>query len=360
MQPDILEAIRALRRDHAYLYLLPTSQMRIDVVDVVEPYGPIIVNLYDPTKGQGPSTSRTVSISAGMIRRYANAFREGVPVNIDRVLGGSYNTRSALESLLAHTPEFYYCYPGRIDSAESSTKIEEGHKHLLWLPNEPHWDGVPRERRVENMTISEISSLEAIYDAVVLPEEPQSCVPQCIARRHAQIQIALAEIGIALGFRIWIAQNDKAILYKGKRLGELDGVIKSLEDERLLAANHEGIHAALLIDVIWFRNARFMPAVIEVEHTTGVTSGLTRMKNLQDILPPIPRRWVVAAADEDCERVMRETNKEQFHSLNTWFLPYSSVDELYSLCQRRNLRGTNDEFLDSFMVPCLSGQLANA
>lgn len=36
--------------------------------------------------------------------------------------------------------------------------------------------------------------------------------------------------------------------------------------------------AALLIDVVWFRNARFTPAVIEIEHTTGVTSGLTRMQ----------------------------------------------------------------------------------
>ena len=49
-----------------------------------------------------------------MIWRVANAISEGEPINFDRVLGGSYNTRSVLESLLASTPEFYYCYPGRI------------------------------------------------------------------------------------------------------------------------------------------------------------------------------------------------------------------------------------------------------
>jgi len=53
----------------------------------------------------------------------------------------------------------------------------------------------------------------------------------------------------------------------------------------------DAVRAALMIDVIWFRNATFMPAVIEIEHTTGVTSGLTRMKNFQDRLPQFPTRW---------------------------------------------------------------------
>lgn len=295
-----------------------------------------------------------------MIRRVANAISPGMPINIDRILGASYNTRSALETLLAHTPQFKYCYPGRIEIGESSTQIKEGHKHLLWLPEEPHALGVIEKKDVQGMTISEIPSREAIYEALTLPGElveDSSAIgflPPEIQRRHAQIQIALLEIGKQLGFKTWIAQNDKGILYKGKKLGETEGVLPRLSDLPQISAYSEAVKAALLIDVVWFRNAKFIPAVIEIEHTTGVTSGLTRMKTFQDSIPPFPIRWVIAASDEDREKVMTEANKPQFKSLNAQFFPYSSIEELYSLCQRRNIKGVNEEFLDSFMEPCLS------
>jgi len=63
-------------------------------------------------------------------------------------------------------------------------------------------------------------------------------------------------------------------------------VIVSLRDEKLLSAYIEASQAALMIDCIWFKNGKLMPAVMEVEHSTGVTSGLTRMKNFQDIFIP--------------------------------------------------------------------------
>lgn len=275
-------------------------------------------------------------------------------------MAGSYNVRSAFEALLAHTPQFYFCYPGRIDISESSTEIKEGHKHLMWLPNEPHKQGIPVEKKVTNMTISEIPSQEAIYEALVLPPERlqpgtqlEARVAPEIQRRHAQIQIALVEIARQLGFKTWVAQNDKGIVYKGKKLGEMDGVLLRLEDVKLLEAFDDAIRAALLIDVIWFRNTKFMPAVIEIEHSTGVTSGLARMKNFQDRIPEFRTRWVIAAPDEDREKVLTECNKPQFRSLNAQFFPYSGVDELYSLCQRRKIRGVGDEFLDCFMEQSL-------
>jgi type II restriction enzyme len=133
--------------------------------------------------------------------------------------------------------------------------------------------------------------------------------------------------------------------------------VPSLQDVNN-AGFDDAVRAALMIDVIWFRNATFMPAVIEIEHTTGVTSGLTRMKNFQDRLPQFPTRWVIAAADEDRDKVIVESNKPQFRSLRAQFFPYSAIDELYSLSQRRKLQGVTDEFLDCFMEPCVP-QLAN-
>ncbi|MGH9513206.1 MAG: hypothetical protein ACRD2U_13825 [Terriglobales bacterium] len=356
---DIRQAIANLPKNRAYNYISPRTRTKIEIVNAAPPEGPITIKRYNPSKGQTPKAAKVETISAAMIRRVAHAISEGVPINIDRILGASYNTRSALEALLAHTPQFQYCYPGRIEFGESSTEIRKGHKHLMWLPNEPHKAGVTLYRDVKDMTISEIPSRDAVYEALVLPAEAistgpvEAAPPPEVQRRHAQIQIALVEIGRQLGFKTWVAQNDKAIMYKGKKLGEMDGVVVRLEDVQLLQAYNDAVKAALLIDVVWFRNAKFMPAVIEIEHTTGVTSGLTRMQNFKDRIPPFPTRWVIAAADEDRDKVMQECNKPQFRGLNAQFLAYSSVDELYSLCQRRKIKGVNDDFLDCFMEPCL-------
>jgi formylglycine-generating enzyme required for sulfatase activity len=72
-----------------------------------------------------------------------------------------------LEALLAHTPEFYYCYPGRIEGNISNSKIRKGHKHLLWLPNKPHNLGQIAETKTEQI-ISEIPSQSAIYAAKIV------------------------------------------------------------------------------------------------------------------------------------------------------------------------------------------------
>ena len=52
---------------------------------------------------------------------------------------------------------------------------------------------------------------------------------------------------------------------------------------------------------------------------------------------------------------MQETNKPMFQGLRTWFFPYSAIEELYSLCQRRKItqQSVNEPFLEKFMEPCL-------
>ena len=88
---------------------------------------------------------------------------------------------------------------------------------------------------------------------------------------------------------------------------------------------------------------------MEIEHSTGVTSGLTRMKNFFDRFPPFPTRYVIVAPDEYRNKVVQEANKPQFTNLNTKFFPYSAVEELYALCQKRKIKGVTEDFLDCYM-----------
>lgn len=307
---------------------------------------------YNPAKGETAAAAKEETMSPQMIWRVANAFVPGQPTNLDRVLGASYNSRSVLESLLAHAPQFYFCYPGRIENINSSTEIKHGHKHLIWLPDDPHENGVTKETETE-IVISEIPSTEVVYEALSVPSAGRTAMDIDLQRRHAQIQLALIMIGAQLGYKSWVAQNDKGIVYKGKKIAELPEVIKSLSDLKLFSGFADAVKAAHLIDCLWFEGDRQMPAVMEVEHTTGVTSGLTRMKGLQDALPPYPTRYVIVAPDEDREKVVSEISREQFKSLNARFFPYSSVEELYGLCQRRKLGGITQDFLDSWMEKIL-------
>lgn len=350
---DFVHAIGGLPKDRAYNYVNQKTSTKIVISDVVYPEGPIKIKRYNPSKGKGADEASVQSISTKMLWRVANAFVQNSPIQIDRVLGASFNTRSALEALLAHTSEFYYCYPKRIEIIESTSEIKQGHKHLMWCPDNPHQEGIMCEVETD-IVISEIPSNDLVYDSLALPETIDYEFDIEIKRRHAQIQLALLMIGKQLGSSVWVAQNDKSIEYKGEKIGEMEGVIPSLNNLSLLSAFSNASRAALMIDVIWFRNSRFMPAVFEIEHSTGVTSGLSRMKNFQDALPLIETRWVIVAPDETRDKVFREANKDQFESLNANFFPYSGVEELYSLCQRRKIKGVTDVFLDSFMEPCIA------
>ena len=352
---NLVAYINQLDKNVAYNYINPRNKGQIKIEGVDLPEGPIRIKRWDPSKnGSEKGVTRIESISTELIWRIANAFNANQPINFDRVLGGSYNTRSVFEALLSYTPEFYYCYPGRIENKGGNSAIRNGHKHIIWKPDAPHRNGISVKADTD-IVISEIPSTEAFYEALVLPESIEQVELDInIKRRHAQIQIALYFIGKQLNYRTWIAQNDKGIEYQNKKIGEFDGVIVSLKDEKLMSAYDDAIKAALLIDCIWFKNGTLMPAVMEIEHSTGVTSGLSRMKNFKDIFPPFPTRYVIVAPDKLRDKVIKEANKPQFKDLNTKFFPYSAVEELYALCQKRNIKGITEEFLDCYMEPILN------
>lgn len=350
---NLINFISQLPKNRYYNYINSLNKGLIKIVNVNCPEGPIVIRRWNPSKGESEKSVNDETISKEMVWRLANAFYEGQPINVDRIFAGSYNTRSVLESLVAHTPQFYFCYPGRIEDIAGHTRIEHGHKHLIWKPDEPHKNGELVETKT-NMAISEIPTSAAVYDSLVIDYSVNSSlfgpIDIEVRRRHTQIQIALYLIGLQLNYKTWIAQNDLGISYQDKPLIEHEGVVRSLEDEVLISSFDGAVKAAKYIDCIWIKNNRLIPAVMEVEHTTGVTSGLTRMLNFYKKIPPIQgTRYVIVAPDEDRDRVVQEANKELFKELDIRFFPYSAVEELYVICQRRKLRGITEDFLDCYM-----------
>lgn len=350
---NLVADLAALNRANTYRYINCATTTALRIENVEKPYGPITIKRWDPSKGETYNTAASQTISKEMLFRVSNAVAEGIPVNIDRILGASYNTRSALESLICHTPQFYYCYPGRIENKNGVTKIKAGHKHIIWVPNEPHAPGELSEKRLEHLEVNEIPTKNVIYNALELPAH---VVPQSVqgldaqtARMHLLIQMALYEIGKSLGFSTFIAQNDSGVKYKGVPLMEHSNIVTDLYDQPMVAPFDGAVSAGKLIDAMWF-SKKSIPAVFEVEHSTGVTSGLTRMAGFKECLPAFKdMRYVIVAADDLKDKVTKEINKPQFAELHAFYMPYSAVNELLSLCQSRKLCGITDRFIDTYL-----------
>jgi type II restriction enzyme len=93
---------------------------------------------------------------------------------------------------------------------------------------------------------------------------------------HTEIQGWLRDLGMALGFEVWIASNDINRPYDGGRLADgcLDRLSKTLKE-------NPSFDAIRLIDVLWVDSTSGrVVAAFEVEHTTSIYSGILRMSDL--------------------------------------------------------------------------------
>jgi type II restriction enzyme len=270
------------------------------------------------------------------------------PLHIDRLFSAGGNTRSALETLLAYTPHFFICHPERVDAY--SGEILRNLKHIMWCPDETHPLGQIVEKEYKQV-ITEVE-LGIDFDQITIgnfrPSDEFDDIE--VKRTHTQMQIALIEIGRALNFRTWVAKNDRSIQVGDKTMGDMEGVIPSLESMTILH-NPESKEVAKLIDCIWFTaDGRRIPAGIEVEHSTGVTSGLTRMLKLRETIPAISTTFTIVAPNDLRNKVVAEANQTIFRELKARYMPYTTVRELYGLVQRYSLSNVVDhKFIYPFM-----------
>lgn len=343
---NLIKAINSLNKNFIYEYPTKTSKSRLKIIDVTLPEGPIVLERIIAS-----GISKEISLSVDMIQRLANAIQSDKPINVDRVFGASYNTRSALETLLLHTEYFYLCYPGRIQNIGQGFQEKKGHKHLIYCPEKPHRKGIIEELKIHGVCIIE-ADREIQLDALISNKPQLTGAAADIQREHEQMQVLLVKCAEALGLNAWVAKNDHGVKYNGKPIIELDCVIKKLEQTTPLRSYPKAVKAGELIDCIWFDKEGFsIPAIIEIEHSTGVTSGLTRMKGFMDEAPKLQDMTYIIAAPDDKYRakIFRKANEPQFKALNIKYLPYSSILDLYHLTRRKMCGIDNIKFLHTFL-----------
>jgi len=171
-------------------------------------------------------------------------------------------------------------------------------------------------------------------------EEPE-------ARQSLQVQAKLADIGTAMGFKIWIPRNDR------NRVRELVSEVGDDGFLEVLPLNYDltTLDTIEQIDVLWLKGRSIVRA-FEVEHTTAVYSGLLRMADLLALQPNMNIRLHIVASDERREKVFREMLRPVFSLLDRGplarsctFISYESVDAIRAL---EHLAHTTDTIISEY------------
>lgn len=140
---------------------------------------------------------------------------------------------------------------------------------------------------------------------------------------HTEIQGWLRDLGLALGYDVWIAANDRGRTFGDGRLA--DGCLAALP-----ASLANGLDSVRLIDVLWIaRDDQRVAAAFEVEHSTSIYSGIVRMLDLAlgnelAIRSPL----FLVAPDDRRQEVRQQLQRPAFSrvaELGIRYLPYSEL-----------------------------------
>lgn len=168
------------------------------------------------------------------------------------------------------------------------------------------------------------ADLQAIRDESA-KEQKARAAAETGDRTHTEVQGWLRDLGLAFGFGVWIAANDRSRPFAGGKLA--DGCLSELPPRWAEAAGAESVR---LIDVLWLeRPSGKVVAAFEVEHTTSIHSGIMRMLDLaMGPASEAARGLFLVAPDEREEEVRAQLRRPAFSrvgELAPRWLPYSAL-----------------------------------
>jgi type II restriction enzyme len=343
---ELVRHLATVPRDEGLRYVNPANDTEIIVRSVTMPYGPITYTRRP--KGKHARTCKLETISEDIIRRVAAQIERHKAFSIDAILNGTGNNRSVLEAILAHAAEFFVCYPGK-----HLNGVAERRKHLYWNPDEPHRVGVIAEAK------NILGVMTAADQSFTLTSQSHPASNFATLRTHQQLQVKLFEIGAAMNWSVWIAENDHNIKLGRRKLSSHPSAIQHLSRIPILQAYPNAQKAARHLDVMFVRDDGFIPAIIEIEHSTGILPGLTRMNTFRHNMGGVYANggqggtsFIICADDSKAAEASAKAASPQFSPISPRFLPYTRVDLLWELCRDNRQRAFNDNVFAVFSDSC--------
>lgn len=139
---------------------------------------------------------------------------------------------------------------------------------------------------------------------------------------HTEIQGWLRDLGLALGFRVYIASNDQGRAYANGTLAD-----RCLQQ---LPSPVDALDTVRLIDVLWLDAKHdHVLAAFEVEHSTSIYSGIVRMLDLALGAPDhLASAYFLVAPDGREEEVRAQLQRPAFSRIGDLDLRYLSYSAL--------------------------------
>ncbi len=154
---------------------------------------------------------------------------------------------------------------------------------------------------------------------------------------HGTMQGALAQLGRLYGYDTFIPAADRSSrLFEGTTLQHFS-TLTSLGGVTLDATTRRRLEQ---IDVVWtIEDTDGTPwprYAFEVEHSTGVRSGLERMRNLPSRFDAL--MYIVAPGDSERSRFQTYVQESGYRQMSNrlTFVQYSEVREMYNLASRHD------------------------
>lgn len=154
---------------------------------------------------------------------------------------------------------------------------------------------------------------------------------------HEAMIYALAKLGQYAGCSIWIGKKEQSDEFAGEKFSELS--LATLP--QLGGISEEAMRIIEQIDVLWLKGNMIISA-FEVEHTTGVITGLARFHDLLRTIPMIRMDMYIVAPDERKRKVIREFNRPAIREIAKkakWkYILYSDLLKKYDTIGKERLK----------------------
>lgn len=223
--------------------------------------------------------------------------------------------------------------------ADDAKKIIELLRKQQQAPKLYELDSTDR-RHIERTTVrTEQGEVE-----VEVPDRSDEVLDESIptVRESISQQAKVAQLGAALGFKIWIPSSDRVRVSDQLPSWARESLLSSLPINFNEATNRTIEN----IDVLWLQRNAIMHA-FEVEHTTSIYSGLLRMADLLAMQPRMDIPLHIVAPEARRKDVRREILRPVFSVLDggpmskrCTFLSYDAIDKLVALDNLPYLRET--------------------
>lgn len=168
------------------------------------------------------------------------------------------------------------------------------------------------------------ADLARVREPITKPPKKPNDDPREGDHSHTEIQGWLRNLGLAVGYDVWVAANDRNRPFNDGKLG--DGCLDALP----VRAAAPGADAVRLIDVLWLdKSSGQIVAAYEVEHTTSIYSGIVRMLDLALGTDAHALEGLFLVAPDDREKEVRAQLQRPAFSrvadLKVRYLPYGEL-----------------------------------